>query len=71
MKNKAKPPEIVVPKGYAIDEILDMTDDFEDEEPIMRELQGWAANDTPVSAITGKSYNGINRLSLMQAASAR
>lgn len=34
-------------------------------------LQGWAANDTPVSAITGKSYNGINRLSLMQAASAR
>lgn len=37
MKNKAKPPEIVVPKGYAIDEILDMTDDFEDEEPIMRE----------------------------------
>lgn len=30
-------PEIVVPEGYAIDEILDMTDDFEDEEPIMRE----------------------------------
>lgn len=30
-------PEIVVPKGYDIDEILDMTDDFEDEEPIMRE----------------------------------
>lgn len=30
-------PEIVVPKWYDIDEILDMTDDFEDEEPIMRE----------------------------------
>lgn len=30
-------PEIVVPTGYDIDEILDMTDDFEDEEPFMRE----------------------------------
>lgn len=30
-------PEFVVPTGYDIDEILDMTDDFEDEEPIMRE----------------------------------
>ena len=34
-------------------------------------LQGWAANDTPVSAITGKRYNGLNRLSLMQAAAER
>ena len=38
MKKETKNiPEIVVPKGYDIDEILDMTDDFEDEEPIMRE----------------------------------
>ena len=34
-------------------------------------LQGWAANDTPMSAITGKRYNGLNRLSLMQAAAER
>lgn len=30
-------PEIVIPKGYSIDEILDMTDDFGDEKPIFVE----------------------------------
>jgi len=29
--------EIVIPKGYSIDEILDMTDDFGDEKPILTE----------------------------------
>ena len=33
--------------------------------------QGWACGGAPVSAITGKSYNGVNRLSLMLAASER
>ena len=33
--------------------------------------QGWAGGSAPVSAITGKSYNGVNRLSLMLAASER
>ena len=33
--------------------------------------QGWAGGGAPVSAITGKSYNGVNRLSLMLAASER
>lgn len=38
MKNKMQTvPEIVVPKGYEIDEILDMSDDFGDEEPIYTE----------------------------------
>ena len=30
--NKAVP-EIVIPKGYSIDEMLEMDDDFWDEEP--------------------------------------
>ncbi len=30
-------PEIVVPKGYSIDEIMDMSDDFGDEKPIFAE----------------------------------
>lgn len=30
-------PEIVIPKGYDIDEILDMSDDFGNEEPIYTE----------------------------------
>ena len=33
--------------------------------------QGWAGGGAPVSAITGKSYNGVNRLSLMLTASER
>lgn len=38
MKNKTDiVPEIIIPKGYAIDEILDMSDDFGDEEPILQE----------------------------------
>lgn len=38
MKNKMQTvPEIVIPKGYEIDEILDMSDDFGDEEPIYTE----------------------------------
>ncbi|MCM1438735.1 MAG: hypothetical protein NC131_05930 [Roseburia sp.] len=38
MKNKNETvPEIVIPKGYEIDEILDMSDDFADEEPILQE----------------------------------
>lgn len=38
MKNKTDiVPEITVPKGYSIDEILDMTDDFGDEKPILTE----------------------------------
>lgn len=30
-------PEVVIPKGYGIDEILDMSDDFGDEKPILTE----------------------------------
>lgn len=30
-------PEVVIPKGYEISEILDMSDDFGDEEPILSE----------------------------------
>ena len=30
-------PEVVIPKGYDIDEILDMSNDFGDEEPILAE----------------------------------
>lgn len=38
MKNKTDIiPEIIIPKGYEIDEILDMTDDFGNEEPIYTE----------------------------------
>ncbi len=38
MENKNEQlPEIVVPKGYSIDEILDMSDDFGDEKPIFAE----------------------------------
>ncbi len=38
MKSKTeKIPEIKIPKGYEIDEILDMSDDFGDEEPIYTE----------------------------------
>lgn len=33
--------------------------------------QGWIANGAPVSAITGKNYNGVNRLFLMTAAMER
>ena len=33
--------------------------------------QGWAGGGAPISAITGKSYNGVNRLSLMLTASER
>lgn len=36
MKNKKVIPEVVIPNGYEIDEILDMNDDFE-EEPILTE----------------------------------
>ena len=38
MKNRKREiPEIVIPKGYDIDEFLDMSDDFGDEEPILME----------------------------------
>ena len=38
MKNKTEAvPEITIPKGYEIDEVLDMSDDFGDEEPIYTE----------------------------------
>ena len=38
MKNKTKTiPEIVIPKGYSIDEILDMDCNLWDEEPIKAE----------------------------------
>ncbi len=38
MKNKTGIiPEIIIPKGYSIDEYLDMSDDFGDEEPIYTE----------------------------------
>lgn len=30
-------PEIVIPKGYGIDEIMDMSDDFGNEKPILTE----------------------------------
>lgn len=30
-------PEIVIPKGYSIDEILDMADDLGDEKPMFQE----------------------------------
>ena len=38
MKNKTDTvPEITIPKGYEIDEVLDMSDDFGNEEPIYTE----------------------------------
>ena len=38
MKKKTEEvPEIVIPKGYDMSEILDMSDDFGDEEPIYTE----------------------------------
>ena len=38
MKKKSNEvPEIVIPKGYDISDILDMSDDFGDEEPILTE----------------------------------
>ncbi len=30
-------PEVVIPKGYDFEDVLDMTDDIEDEEPILQE----------------------------------
>ena len=36
MKNRGKP-EIVIPKGYAIDEMLDLEGDLWDEDPIGQE----------------------------------
>lgn len=38
MKNKKDIiPEIIIPKGYSIDEMLDMADELGDEEPIFEE----------------------------------
>lgn len=38
MKKKTEEvPEIVIPKGYDIDDVLDMSDDFGDEQPIYTE----------------------------------
>lgn len=38
MKKKTEEvPEIVIPKGYDVSEIMDMSDDFGDEEPIYTE----------------------------------
>lgn len=38
MKKKTNEvPEIVIPKGYDISDILDMSDDFGDEKPILTE----------------------------------
>ena len=38
MKNKSvKTPEIIIPKGYEVEIILDMSDDFGDEPPILQE----------------------------------
>ncbi len=38
MKNNTETvPEITIPKGYEIDEALDMSDDFGNEEPIYTE----------------------------------
>ncbi len=38
MKNDIEiKPEIVIPKGYSIDEILDMADDLGDEKPMFQE----------------------------------
>ena len=34
-------------------------------------LQGWKVNGAPISATSGKSYNGLNRMSLMLAAAER
>lgn len=110
MKKKDKEvPEIVIPRGYEIDEILDMDEGgMGDEKPILREegryvlsdedkksvydkltpqrkrlfdkvmanfendnsiwRQGWAVTGAPISAISGKKYNGINRMSLAVAA---
>ena len=35
MNNKTKAiPEIVIPKGYSIDEMLDFEDELSDEEPV-------------------------------------
>ena len=36
-KNKNEIPEIVIPKGYEIDEFLDTSEDFGGEEPIFTE----------------------------------
>lgn len=36
-KETKEVPEIVIPKGYDISEILDMSDDFGNEEPILTE----------------------------------
>lgn len=38
MKKKArKIPEVVIPKDYVIEDVLDMTDDFGGEKPILQE----------------------------------
>lgn len=34
MKKEKEKPEIVVYDGYDVDEVMDLSDDFEDEEPI-------------------------------------
>ena len=36
-KKKSTVPEIVIPKGYKIDEFLDMDEDGVDEQPILTE----------------------------------
>ncbi|MCM1441243.1 MAG: hypothetical protein NC131_18870 [Roseburia sp.] len=36
-KKTSEIPEIVIPKGYEIDEFLDTSDEFGDEEPIFTE----------------------------------
>lgn len=36
-KKNSEVPEVVILKGFTIEEVLDMTDDFGDEEPILRE----------------------------------
>ena len=36
-KKKYIEPEIVIPKGYDLTEILDMSNDFGDEKPILAE----------------------------------
>lgn len=36
-KKASKVSEVVIPKGLTIEEALDMTDDFGDEEPILQE----------------------------------
>ncbi len=37
IKETNEVPEVVIPKGYDISEILDMSNDFGDEEPILTE----------------------------------